>query len=347
MARVAEGPNSDSIFGSDDGIMGIDDGRFHDDISHPDEVSGLPTESGRANVFVGDDEFPHPDEVTAKAIDQLVSAELLRLSLEDREQVYDDIHGVSDQVEETPTFIQDKLQQLDHELKQMVQTDQRMTATNGGATGIISEDAPTYAYSLAVQTDAAYVEGRGFCLSFLRADQFDVGKAAHRMVSHFTKKLEYFGRDTLARDIRQDDLEPMDLQNLHCGSHQVLPSRDRTGRAVTIWIPRLKIDVPLRNKMRSAFYAYMDMSKSEETQRKGYVDILYLLGAKFDFCGRELAWKLPKLIHEAIPLRLVANHICYDKFFISPLIQLGMLSTGTVARLRLRSHYGKALDCRS
>jgi hypothetical protein len=340
-ARGAGSPYTDSSYCSD-GMDG--DESDGPGVPSTKQVTITPTPS-RSELFGASagDEYPDPDEVSAKAIDQLVNEELFRLSLEDREQVYHDVHGVSDQVEETPEFLEDKLRQLSHALKQLVQADQDKAATTHGGEGVLSETAPTYAYSLAVRGDPSYVEGRELCLRFLRADQFDVGKAAQRMLAHFTSKLEYFGTGPLARDIIQQDLEPKDLEQLHCGSHQLLPSRDRAGRAVTIWIPRLKIDVPIRNKMRSAFYAYMDMSKSEETQKKGYVDILYLLGAEFDFCGRELAWKLPKLVHEAIPLRLVANHICYDKFFISPLIQLGLLSTGTLARLRLRSHYGKAI----
>lgn len=295
---------------------------------------------GSSPLWNGGGVIPPAHELSSKVIDQLVNEELLRLSLEDREQALQDVHGVSDQVDETPAFVYEKLRELDEALKRMVQACQQ--ANNDGERTVMVPTSPVYAYSLACQSNLRYVEDNEFRLRFLRADQFDVGKAAQRMVSHFASKLEYFGREMLSQDIRQEDLEEQDLVNLRCGSHQLLPSRDRAGRAVTIWIPRLKAnDVPLRNKMRSAFYSYMDISKSDETQRKGYVDILYLLGAEFDFCGRELAWKLPKLIHEAIPLRLAGNHICYDKFFVSPLIHLGMLSTGTPARLRLRSHYGK------
>ena len=59
-----------------------------------------------------------------KDADALLAKELNELSLREREQVYYDIHGVSDVVEETEELISTKLAQLDKELSKIAQEPQ-------------------------------------------------------------------------------------------------------------------------------------------------------------------------------------------------------------------------------
>jgi len=55
------------------------------------------------------------------------------------------------------------------------------------------------------------------------------------MISHFeTKKRLFGGGEILAREILQSDLTPVELDLLRGGYLQLLPSRDASGRVVTV-----------------------------------------------------------------------------------------------------------------
>ena len=66
-----------------------------------------------------------------------------------------------------------------------------------------------------------YVLDTGFCLKFLRAEQFDVPLAAARMALYFQEKEALFGEDKLCRDILLSDLNSDDLECLKTGYVQV------------------------------------------------------------------------------------------------------------------------------
>lgn len=77
-----------------------------------------------------------------------------------------------------------------------------------------------------------YVNDPSFILRFLRAEQFDPGMTASRLVLHFEVKLELFGPEKLGREIMLSDLEPDDMHSMNMGYFQILPKRDFSGRPV-------------------------------------------------------------------------------------------------------------------
>jgi hypothetical protein len=88
------------------------------------------------------------------------------------------------------------------------------------------------AYEAAVSASPKYVSSQ--LLSFLRAEDFNPKAAARRVMSHFQKKLELFGLDSLVKDISLQDLDEDDTEALACGGIQFLPSKDRAGRPVFV-----------------------------------------------------------------------------------------------------------------
>jgi len=62
------------------------------------------------------------------------------------------------------------------------------------------------AYRVARKQDETYVTNPNFTIGFLRAEHYDVKKAAWRMFRHLKIKRELFGDEKLARDILLDDL---------------------------------------------------------------------------------------------------------------------------------------------
>ena len=82
--------------------------------------------------------------------------------------------------------------------------------------------------------NSQYVLGihQKFWLAFLRAEVFDIEKAALRYTRHLDILFKYFGDFALMRPIYFDDLGPADLEGTQNGWVQLLSRRDVAGRRI-------------------------------------------------------------------------------------------------------------------
>jgi hypothetical protein len=150
----------------------------------------------------------------------MLAKEMNQLSVDEREQVLEDVHGIARVVDEPQKFIEACLALLEKEL------------TN------ISSKA---AYDLASSMSKEYTSSKKIRLMFLRAASFDPRNAASRMVRFFDEKYELFGADKLTKDITLADLDPDDITTIENGLMQVLPLKDCAGRKVICLSPKLKV----------------------------------------------------------------------------------------------------------
>jgi hypothetical protein len=182
-----------------------------------------------------DDGLFNEEEAEVDDDDELAQ-ELNAMSLKEREEVLYDIHGVGDTVEETPELITHCLKEMDAWITKKKRNKKQSAA-----------------YRAAESQSREYVEQRKWRLMFLRADNFDAKRAAHRLMYHFEKKLELFGMDKLAKDITLDDMSASDVECIDNGHVQHLPVRDQAGRAViAVLLPHMKYQEQL-NAVRSNF----------------------------------------------------------------------------------------------
>ena len=158
------------------------------------------------NIIPSND--PTPDDV-----DTMLASELSKMKIDEREQLYEELHGVDQEFHETPELISEKLREFDEALHQI-------------------NHKP--AYEEAESMSAEYTKSPKLRLMFLRADCFDAKKAAKRFVAFFQGKLENFGKKCLARPIYLSDLDKDDMACLKAGYCQILAARDRSGRAIYI-----------------------------------------------------------------------------------------------------------------
>jgi hypothetical protein len=156
----------------------------------------------------------------------LLAKEMNQLSVDEREKVLEDVHGIPRVVDEPQEFIEACLALLESEL------------TN------ISNKA---AYDLASSMSKEYTSSKRLRLMFLRAESFDPPKAASRMVRFFDEKYELFGGDKLTKDITLADLDPDDISTIENGLIQVLPSKDCAGRKVICQFPKLRVNRTTQN----------------------------------------------------------------------------------------------------
>jgi hypothetical protein len=150
-------------------------------------------------------------------MDAMIANELSTMSLQEREHCYHDIHGVSDIIEETPEFVEEKLAKLVHEIAKI-------------------SGKKKDAYLQAVAQEKGYATNKRFCLKFLRAELFNEKAAAERLVSFFEEKLKIFKPELLAKDIKISDFDEDARNLLESGFAQLVPERDRAGRCVLAWM---------------------------------------------------------------------------------------------------------------
>jgi hypothetical protein len=174
--------------------------------------------------------------VCAKDVDVLLAQELNQMTFKERETVYEELHGVDTIIEETEDFIHKTLEDVNRELSKI-----RIKP----------------AYEQAESMSKEYVTSRKFRLMFLRAEYFNVRKAAGRLVKFMEEKLQLFGSNALARPLYLSDLDKDTQETLKSGVFQWIGARDRTGRSIIASFQKL---VPARcykrteNMVRNAFY---------------------------------------------------------------------------------------------
>jgi hypothetical protein len=168
--------------------------------------------------------------------DLLSAKEMNELSLDEREHVYEDIHGIPRVVEEEPGFIAQKLEALEEELAKIPKKP---------------------AYDRALFLSPRYVKRHSFRLMFLRAENFHTEKAALRVVKYFERKLELFGEEKLVKAIDQDDLNEDDQAVLSSGVMHFLRSKDRSGRPVLIYIQKMRLEQAYIHKVGRIYSLYI------------------------------------------------------------------------------------------
>jgi hypothetical protein len=154
-------------------------------------------------------------------LDSVIADALNRLSVEDREKVFHGIHGISNEIEESPEFVATKLEEMEEALVKIKETGKL----------------PTAAFELAEDLSPQFVKDRKFRSLFLRTDDFDAKLAAERMVHYFDFKFSMFGGEKLCKNITYEDLDEDDVDALQKGFLQWLPERDRAGRPIAVFFP--------------------------------------------------------------------------------------------------------------
>jgi hypothetical protein len=159
-------------------------------------------------------EYPTLDEASI-----MLAKDMNGLSVEEREKVLEDVHGIARVVDEPEEFIEACLALLEKELDNI---------------------SSKTAYDLARSMSEEYTCSKEIRLMFLRAESFHPYNTASCMVRFFDEKCELFGAEKLTKDITLHDLDPDDIMTIEGGLFQVLPEKDCAGRKVFCIFPKLK-----------------------------------------------------------------------------------------------------------
>jgi hypothetical protein len=155
-------------------------------------------------------------DVDPHYVDALLSNELHQMDFRTRNEIQEEIHGVRTLAKkETPEMIESSLLALEQEVRDIVDKE---------------------AYDESQEYPDTYVNTHAFRLKFLRAEVFNAKAAATRMVTFLEMMKDYYGPKGLVHPPRMNDLGKAEMELLKSGGHQLLPSCDRSGRRIAIWI---------------------------------------------------------------------------------------------------------------
>ena len=174
----------------------------------------------------------HPE---IRTNEQLVSQALHDMSLQERDQVYQDLHCINESDNlGNPNFLDNCLEQLKAELQRHIASATTVTTHDGTILMKSRSSLILNGYLQAEIKNRDYVHDRDLLSFMLWAENYDIAQTAERMIRFFEFKRTYFNEDALARDVTYNDLTAEDRKYFRLGYCQTLPVRDQGNRMVHI-----------------------------------------------------------------------------------------------------------------
>jgi len=193
------------------------------------------------------------------------------------------------------------------------------------------------------------VEQREFRLSFLRAERFDTKKAAMRFIEYFEEKRRLFGVDNLTTKIKIKYLDTETKNCLESGQVQLLPGRDRAGRAVIVGTTKLAIArgkfLDQKSILR-ALWVLCSIALEDLKNETGVVFVNYAIGGNRDDSSSGFSHEIRDWgnILRALPLRVASIHWCVDNHKLKQTAYLSALMLGASNFVRVRCHAGSDME---
>ena len=154
--------------------------------------------------------------------ENMFSKALLNLNINERNQIEEEIHGVSCMaITETPELIQESLKKFEFELK-LIPIENKIAyqkAVEISKTPRKSKKSTT--------TTSSYILRNDYKLSFLRTELFNVPKSVLRYINYLNLLYQVYGDCALRRPIRLQDLNKEEFTFLKSGQYQLLPYRGK------------------------------------------------------------------------------------------------------------------------
>ena len=214
------------------------------------------------------------DPVTEDAI----AADLHSLTVQERQAITDEIHGVGNSVvEETVERVQEALKKLREDYLSN-QNHNFMTVSTDNAADVSHQHKSSHsskreAYDRAVFLRPMLAKDDKLHLMFLRAQRFDPCRAAQHIFLYFENKRALFGDKLLTQKITLKDLTDHEVRLVREGTNQLLAGRERSGRGIAYYrMGQWDLSVPLA-LIRSVWYILTAIEDDEDMQRHGVVII--------------------------------------------------------------------------
>lgn len=303
---------------------------------------------------VFEDQIPEvrlePDE-----IDRLLVDELNELTVTKREQVLEEVHGVSS-IHNFPL--------MDIRLKQMQEELDMHFYSTGDSHGCGDDrefhphDVPTArrkssticsTYREARLKNSSLITDPLFMRGHLLVENLDPKAAAIRMMVYLEHiKQLYETSAVLFRPIFIEDMHMKAREQLATGSFQILQDRDSSGRRVVCYLRDMRPDIDGDNiQHMSQVYLYFKQKPAEE--KDGMVMVMFLHNSNLftRFVNTSKMYERAKDMVKCFPTRYEAIHLCVpNEPFYNVMKSTLMLLMGKENRMHVRIHVGSHLECR-
>jgi len=299
-----------------------------------------------------------PDD--SNTLSDLLSRELLKLSLSDRTAIHEEIHGVRClAVRETSELIYVALIEFQTELDRISPKDKQAY-----------EECKMRMMLFPDEERTCYIlNNDDFRIRFLRCELFNAKEAARKFVNYLNFVRELWGPEiVLKRLIQCTDFTKSEMKLLRKGYFQVLPFRDRSGRRVVTILGGLSPEIDPIERSKVLFYIVDVLTRNDvESQRKGIILITEGYMWSSDENGtdgqpvrrsndslrfpnpQESPFYIRKLI-TSMPARLVAAHNIWPDRpafkIIAKILTVHGLTGSTTQSIRWKFHIGNELEMR-
>lgn len=274
------------------------------------------------NSGVGKSKFDRMNEANASDVDKLLVDELQGLSALDRGMVQEEIHGVSTcavseddgKIVEGMKCLEEKIRAIRREV--LVNPDQVSNSGNAYSESIWAylavEEEMSSAANCQKRLLYSYIFHRDFRLKFLRADLYDVEKAAHRYLRCVECLLNYFGSYALQRPLVFEDLGKECQDVAKAGYVQILPSRDRARRLVVVCQSAIQksTETTMATVVKLFTYIFQVVSEDVETQKRGVIFVFSSDEDGLQMISNPSAKKEYRMYREGSPVRRSCTHFC-------------------------------------
>lgn len=315
------------------------------------------------------------------AVDVLLAKELNQLTFQQRNKIYEEIHGVSSlySVDETPELISRSIQQLQHEIHNIptnrkIAYEKSQQIYKRNLLMRKQQMEPCSLYSSSVGSDQSnskndnnlpkfdtYVNDPAFLLLFLRRERFVIQKVAFRLVNFMELVYELWGETALTEKIWESRacLTKFELEVLRTGTMQCLQGRDRAGRRIVANFAFDNAELSVEHRLRLSLYCAMAVLEDVETQKKGAVAITMWHNVSIDDFHKRGQCHMQ--IKESFPIRLSAIHFCLphengsnadakirqssNPQLLRLIKVMFVMSIGAENRPHLRIHIGSTVEC--
>jgi len=243
---------------------------------------------------------------------------------EEKQQCARDIYGKEKtHVKESPAFNRDALHQLEEKINHVEEKE---------------------AFEMAQLICPEYVNSVEFRLMFLRSEQFDIPKAANKIVKYWNRKVVLFGPDRAFRKIRIEDFEnEQDQEVLNQVGIRALPGLDEGGRGMVMTIRAYWPRTPGsgNSMVRLLWYMLHAALENEEAQKNGIVGLgvnTLSVNAYSSYTGKisRLIWRD---LRNVLPVRIQAYHQLSARELFKSIFEMLMFSLGPRLRARFRSYH--------
>lgn len=190
-----------------------------------------------------------------------LAREMNAMTFEERQEMEEEIHGVSDTISETPELLDTKIA----EMKECI--------------GKVPNGETRAAWDRAVFLRPALALDRDHFIMFLRAKRYLPMEAATLLLGFYSLKRELYRDDLLIHRICWTDLTEEEQEMVRAGIYRIIPNRERVGRGIG-YNPVHRWDVQNKSPitfLRSSQYICVNtIQDSRDIQRNGVVNVVDL-----------------------------------------------------------------------